>query len=136
MIVIRGQKISDFTFDGASRCFRIWMPIRTKTGLNSREHWAVRANRVRRERQATRWFWKTHDMHLFDGYKGPVTVSLTRVSPSARQPDLDNVVGGLKACRDELAALMGRDDGDRTITWEYDSRNGDWGVEVVIEVPR
>jgi hypothetical protein len=130
------SEFSGMKFDGASRRFEVWMPIRTTTGLNQREHWAVRSKRVKRERQATRWFWKTHDMHPLEGYKGPMTIRLTRVSPSTRQPDLDNVVGGCKGIRDELAALMGRDDGDRTITWEYSSEKGEWGVSVIIEVPK
>ena len=134
-IVIKGQKISDQEFDGPTRTFRLWIPLRTKTGLNSREHWAVRAKRVQRERKATRWFWKTHDMWVLEGYRGPLVVTMTRASPSTRPADMDNVVGGLKGVRDQIASQLGRDDGDRMITWVYDTRKGAWGVDVFIEVP-
>lgn len=122
-------------FDGASRTFTIWMPIRTKTGLNSREHWHVRATRVKRERKAARWFWKTHDMFPLEGFKGRMLITLVRQSPSTRLPDLDNVVGGCKGIRDELCALIGRDDSDPNITWRYLAEKGEWGVRVLIEVP-
>lgn len=135
-IVIKGQKISDQEFDGETRTFHLWIPIRTKTGLNSREHWAVRAKRVQRERKATRWFWKIHDMWMLEGYRGPIIVTLVRVSPATRQPDGDNAVGGLKGVRDQIASQLGRDDGDRTITWVYDTRKGAWGIDVFIEVPK
>lgn len=135
MIVVKGQKISDQEFDGETRTFHLWIPIRTKTGLNSREHWAVRMKRVQRERKATRWFWKTHDMWVLEGYRGPLVVTMTRASPSTRPADMDNVVGGLKGVRDQIASQLGRDDGDRMITWVYDTRKGAWGVDVFIEVP-
>lgn len=136
MIVVHGHKISDQEFSGKTRTFHLWIPIRTKTGLNSREHWAVRAKRVQRERKATRWFWKTHDMWMLEGYKGPLFVTLIRCSPSSRPADMDNVVGGLKAVRDQIASQLGRDDGDRSITWVYNQRRGVWGIDVFIEVPQ
>lgn len=120
-------------FDGPTRTFKIWMPIRTKTGLNLREHPMARSRRVKRERQATRWFWKTHHMFVLEGYLGPLVISMTRVSPG--NPDSDQVVGALKSVRDQLCSQIGRDDRDETIEWRYDKRKGDWGVEVLIQVP-
>lgn len=130
-----GTPMPGIQFDGSNRTFTLWMPIRTGTGLNQREFWAAKATRVRRERQATRWFWKIHHMFPLEGFRGPMRITLERHSPSTRKADLDNVVGGLKGVRDELCAIIGRDDGDETILWRYTQWKGPWGVKILIEVP-
>lgn len=130
-----GTPMPGIQFDGASRTFTIWAPFRTKTGLNAREHWAIKAKRVKRERQATRFFWKTHRMSVLEGFTGPLRITLERHSPSSRPADLDNVVGGLKAVRDQLCEQIGRDDGDPTILWRYTQQKGPWGVKILLEVP-
>lgn len=109
--------------------FTIPIPIRTSTGLNYREHYAVRSLRVKRERKATRWFWmKAKPPHFIL----PLRITLIRVSPG-NGTDLDNVVGGLKAVRDQIADQLGFDDGDPRITWRYGQLKGPWGVTVTIE---
>lgn len=133
MIVVKAKKL--IPFDGKTRTFHLAIPIRTKTGLNVREHWAVRFNRVKRERKATRWFWKVHDMWVLDGYLGPLVITMVRVSPSHTPANMDNVVGGLKGVRDQIASQLGRDDSDRGIEWRYDQRKGPWGVDVTIRAP-
>lgn len=110
--------------------FTIPIPIRTTTGLNSREHWHVKAKRVQRERQATRWFWMKAKPP--PAFFLPLRITLIRVSPG-NKADLDNVVGGLKGVRDQIAEQLGFDDGDDRITWRYDQKKGPWGVIVAIE---
>ena len=109
--------------------FTIPIPIRTTTGLNFREHFAVRSKRVKRERQATRWFWLKAKPPQFIL---PLRITLIRVSPG-NGTDLDNVVGGLKGVRDQIAEQLGFDDGDDRITWRYGQLKGPWGVTVTIE---
>lgn len=61
----------------------------------------------------------------------PCAVTLTRVAPS-NGLDSDNLQGGLKAVRDELAVWLGVDDRDPRVEWKYAQRRGAWGVEVSI----
>lgn len=121
--------LTDRDLNALEKAFTVAIPIRTRTGLNAREHWAMRSQRVRRERQATRLFWLKASPPRF--YL-PLVVTLIRVSPG-NGADLDNVVGGLKGVRDQIAEQLGFDDGDRGITWRYDQRKGPWGVVVALE---
>lgn len=103
----------------------ILVPIRTAPGQNVREHWRVRAARVKAEREAVRW-------RLCTAAKPatPLVVLLTRTAPSNGLDD-DNVIGALKAIRDEIADWLGVDDKHRHIVrYEYAQRRGEWGVEI------
>ena len=108
-----------------------FIPIRTTTGLNAREHWAVKAKRVKRERQATRFFWTAQRVGLNLAAGMHWRIELVRYAPG-NPPDGDNVVAGLKAVRDQLAEQLGISDGDRRHLWFYGSRRGHWGVRVRI----
>lgn len=112
--------------------FEFVIPIRTTTGLNAREHWAVKAKRVKRERKATRFYWHRQAIRLNLAPNHRWRVELTRFLPAGTLPDTDNVVGGLKAMRDQLALHLGINDGDRRHLWVYGSRKGEWGVRVRI----
>ena len=59
------------------------------------------------------------------------TWTLTRVGPTNGADD-DNLAGGLKAIRDEIARWLGVDDRRREIVlYTYAQRRGEgWGVEV------
>lgn len=110
----------------------LFVPIRTKTGLNSREHYMVKSKRVKRERKATRFFWIRERVKLSLGDGNHWRIELVRFSPGTSIPDTDNVVGGLKGVRDQIAVQLGIDDGDRRHLWIYDGRKGPWGVRVRI----
>ena len=105
------------------------IPIRLGRGLNDHEHWTVRAKRVKRERNAVRLLWPRRATIAL-----PVVVLLTRISPGTRLMDAeDNLTGSLKAVRDQVAAQLGIDDGDRSAaSWEYAQERGAWGVRVEI----
>lgn len=106
----------------------ITVPIRTVPGLNAREHWAVRAKRVKAERETTAWHLKRCDKPTT-----PCTVVLTRVSPRGVADD-DNLAGALKAVRDQVAEWLGVDDKHRHIVrYEYQQRRGPWGVEIAFQ---
>lgn len=112
----------------------IVVPLRTTTGQNVREHWAVRSKRVAFERDRT---------GLALRYSGPpptraglpMLCTLTRIGP--RLCDSDNLQGGLKAVRDEVGAWLGTGDAhDGPVTWDYKQERGAWGVRVTIqEIP-
>lgn len=103
-----------------------FLPIKTVTGLNAREHWRARHRRVQAERWAARMVIKPHTV--------PCTVRMTRLSSALC--DDDNLQGACKAIRDEIAKLCGVDDGPTgPIKWEYAQekcKRGTFGVRVEI----
>ena len=109
---------------------KLSIPLRTGRGLNDRMHFMARARKVKAERLAVGLVLNTHKAPA-----GPVTVNLGRVSPSAKGLDKDNLQGALKAVRDQVAAWLGRDDADDSITWNYGQRPGktkEWAVEISV----
>lgn len=100
------------------------IPIKTVTGLNAREHFRVRAKRVKAERAATALIVKP--------FFTPCIVRLVRLSPALC--DDDNLQGACKAIRDEIAKINGVDDGPTgPITWVYAQekcKRGTFGVRV------
>ena len=78
--------------------------------LNSREHWAAKAARVKHERAMVRLVLSSRTPPPL-----PVVVMLVRCAP--RLLDDDNAVGSMKAARDEVAAWLGVDDRDPRVRW-------------------
>ena len=99
--------------------------------MNRRDHWAVRRKRFETQRilfVAALIGWPIHDaINRWSAF----TVTFTRLG--AKQLDSDNLAGAFKAVRDSLASWIGVDDGDPRITWLYDQRPGEPGIEVRIE---
>lgn len=100
------------------------IPIKTVTGLNAREHWRVRAKRVKAERHTT--------ASIVQPFWTPCIVRMVRLSPALC--DDDNLQGAMKAVRDEIAKINGVDDGPAgPITWVYAQekcKRGTFGVRV------
>lgn len=98
-------------------------------GQNMREHYRVRANRVKAEREAT-----YEKLRLLDVKgKGPYMLKtwtdlgarVTLMRPIARIPlDTDNLSGAFKGVRDEVAAFLGVDDRSDRIHWVYTQEKG------------
>ncbi len=110
------------------------IPQRTTTGLNAREHRFERSQRVAIERGRTAVYLASVrlGLHLLRA-STPLVVTLTRISPGHVPPDDDNVVGGLKGIRDEIAKWLGIDDRfHRLVRYRYQSAHGEWGVRVQI----
>ena len=99
---------------------KVLLPIRTWSEANQRVHWAKRARRAHRQREAARILVRTALA------PGPVAeaiiVTLTRIAP--RKLDSDNLAGALKAVRDGVADALGMDDGDPCIEWRYAQGKG------------
>lgn len=103
----------------------ITIPIRTGRGQNDREHWRVRAKRVKAEREATAWV-------LMGQTKPgiPCSVRLTRIAPSNGLDD-DGLSGSLKGVRDQVAQWIGIDDRLRSIVrYVYEQKRGPWAVTI------
>jgi hypothetical protein len=101
-------------------------PMRLKNTLNTREHWAVKAKRVKAERKATYMMLfagRTIDSlgvaPVPEGIGGRLAVRLVRIYAGKCQPmDDDGLTAAFKHVRDEVAAYFGVDDADPRIRFE------------------
>ena len=99
------------------------LPLRLISAANSREHWAARARRVKRERAAAIVV-RRHPL--------PCIVTIKR--HGKRLMDGDNLQAACKALRDGIADRLGVDDADSRITWRYEQDvRPEFGVTVKIE---
>lgn len=110
--------------------------LRTVSALNAREHWAVKAKRVKEERAITSDALRCvhpDSVAAVALMARPLLVTITRVGP--RRIDFDNAISGLKGVRDEIARWLGVDDGDQAVVdWAYRMARGPYTVRVRIEV--
>lgn len=96
--------------------------MRLPNSSNAREHWSVRAKRVKVQRQ--RACWMALGLKLQHA-KLPLSVRLTRVwAPPQRALDDDGVVSSLKGVRDGVADAIGVDDRDPRVLWRYRQEPG------------
>ena len=120
---------------------KITLPIRTKSGLNAREHWSIKATRAKAHRRgavmAVRAGWlSSHGAADVRSALGSgLTVTLVRVAPRPLDGH-DNLRDALKSCVDGIAEALGLEsDDDARVTWRYGQRRGsarEYTVEVVI----
>lgn len=95
-------------------------PCKTAAMNNSRVHWAIRSREVKAQRLAV---WAEWQANVKRKPKLPCTVTFTRIAP--RKLDVgDNLPSSMKACRDEIAKLLGVDDSTDQITWIYKQSKG------------
>lgn len=128
------------------------VPIRTKSEANARGHWKGRNRRSARARDGLAMAARASGAMCDDGcgelaINLPVDVLLIRVAP--RELDDDNLRPALKACRDEVALLLGlpvkklargqkraiAEDRDPRVSWNYGQERGkprQYAVRVVI----
>ena len=95
--------------------------VRIVSEMNQRCHWSVRKRRFDAQRTAVWAAWPRKRGKAIT-LPMPVTVTLTRIGP--RKLDSDNLAGGAKACRDEIARILGVDDGSDAITFIYKQEKG------------
>lgn len=99
--------------------------LRTKGGMNAREHHHARARRVRGERAEVAWALVGRAPP-----KLPCIVTLTRCAPSGGLDD-DNLASALKSIRDQVAEWLGVDDKRRDVVrYEYAHQRGPWAVGI------
>ena len=108
------------------------LPIRTVNDSNGKHgHWATKAKRRKAQRAVVALAFGTKLTRFRDV---PCRVTLTRIQAGNRPMDFDGLVCSQKALRDALAELLGRDDADRSIRWEYAQERGKaHGVRVRVE---
>lgn len=123
-----------------SPILQVSIPIRTRLGLNSREHWRARSARVKKEREQVGLALLTVNKQLRAAYdllhKGDtaLAIGMKRISPGTL--DDDNLVGSLKGIRDAVAFALGIDDRDKRVAWIYEQGKGapkEYAVRVRIE---
>jgi hypothetical protein len=111
---------------------QITLPIQTVSEANIREHWSVKANRARMQRQFTKITLGPHFRKIM--VTGRFTITLVRVG--ARPLDSDNLARSFKAIRDGVADAIGIDDGSALLTWKYNQVKGkpkEYAVKIQIE---
>lgn len=114
---LTAQQGTSFPADGKWSFFLIvWMEL--PSAANLREHWSERQRRVRQQREAVALVWRMSPIRSpFPEWHGKLIVGLTRYGHA--KLDDDNLQGAFKAVRDEVATLLGVDDGDPRIIWRY-----------------
>ena len=117
----------------------VLLPIRTWSEPNLRVHWAKRARRAHKQREAARMLVRAAlaplpNWNPLRAGNRKLTVRLWRIGP--RELDSDNLAAALKAVRDGVADALGMDDGDPRLAWLYGQRRGKPGeYAVVVEIP-
>lgn len=97
------------------------VPIKIESEMNKRDHWSVRKKRFDAQRTAVWAAWPRKRGKVVT-LAVPVLVTLTRVGK--RRLDSDNLAGGFKSVRDEIARILGVDDGSPKIRFAYEQTTG------------
>ena len=123
---ILGTSVSSLRLGWAATVIEI--PLRTGRGQNDREHWRVRARRVRGEREVVAWALRGWTQPAV-----PCVIRLTRIAPSNGLDD-DNLAGALKGVRDQVAQWLGVDDKrSDVVRYVYTQARGPWAVRIQVE---
>src|SRR5579872_1261629 len=93
------------------------LQIPTKSEANCRDHWAVKAKRVKTQRKETFLTCRQEFGIVQIPKDSKITVELMRVA--TRKVDSDNLQSSLKAARDGVADYLQIDDGSGRINWVY-----------------
>jgi hypothetical protein len=98
----------------------VTLPIKITSPANgSHGHWAADAKRRKDQRTITKW-------GLIGQPKPPLPVVVTLTRIGVRDLDTDNLAGGFKSVRDEVAAWLGCGDSTRDpVTWVYQQQRGE-----------
>lgn len=113
--------------------YRVYVPIRTVSVANLREHWRVKARRAKAERDAVALLLRPMLRAEPLGAWVPCAVTIVRIAP--RELDSDNLVRSQKHVRDAIAAGLGVDDRDPRVIWYVVQRRGrvrEYAVEITI----
>lgn len=106
---------------------KIEIPIKLPSLANTRMHWRKLAALKRKQREAT-YLCLVRESPRIPCL--PLIITITRVGP--RELDDDNLQSACKYVRDQIADIVGVDDGSKLYTWKYEQRTGPYNVEVEI----
>lgn len=114
---------------------RFTIPIRLPSLNNARMNWRAMVALKAEQKAATKVFMTDHMNRTGEIIPDmPLLVMLTRIGP--QQMDDDNLAGACKYVRDQIATIIGVDDGSSLYNWQYKQRLGKvYSVEVEI-IPR
>lgn len=96
---------------------RFSIPIRLPSLTNVRYHWRTLVHLKKKQRGAT-----TACMVGVLLPRPPLVVTICRAGP--RKLDDDNLAAACKHVRDQIADIVGLDDGSPLYTWRYEQRVG------------
>lgn len=90
------------------------LPIKVVSEANMSEHWSTKRKRKKSQQQAVAAYLSGHKIPR----KSVITFTkLNRVK--GRKLDKDNLAGAFKHVQDAVADLIGIDDGESCVQWEY-----------------
>jgi hypothetical protein len=113
------------------------VPIRTVSEANNREHWRTKNKRKQAQQSAVQTYFITSGWYLDrDRPDAPYLVTLTRFGK--RLLDDDNLASSFKGVRDQVAKILGVNDGDRAaVLWKYRQQiDRSYGVRIHIKSRR
>lgn len=111
--VVRGEELTH-----VPGSYWVQLPIALRVGGNAREHWRVRAKRVKQERTIARLTLSACASWRWDGIT-PLSVKLVRLAPR-RFDSHDNLRVALKPIVDEVTAWLGLSNDDTPLLeWQY-----------------
>lgn len=120
--------------DGDDDVLNFWIPIRTVSALNAREHWRARHRRVKAERVAVALCLR--DLPAL-GADQSARVTLTRIAPRLLDGH-DNLASACKAAVDEITDRLGcTSDRDGRLAWAYGQRRGkvrEYALQVTVAI--
>jgi len=113
--------------------FGFELPIRTKTENNNDEHWRIRWQRAKQQRQTVHQYLT---LLARQGYRIelPVTVTLVRIAPRLLD-HIDNLSSSSKHIRDGIADFFEVDDRSSQYTWVYEQAKGKpkyYGIRIIL----
>lgn len=88
-------------------------------------HWSKLVKIKNKQQLAVRML-----LHKSDIPPPPLVVTLTRIGP--KKLDDDNLETAFKYVRDQIAHLVGVDDGSPLYTWGYRQKIGDYNIDIEI----
>lgn len=114
--------------------FPVWtltLPLVVLSEANQREFWRKKHARKVAQQAELDTVW---NLTFPRTPKAPCSVHLTRLG--GNRMDGDNLAGAFKHVRDQIARILGIDDGSELITWSYAQRpGGEKGIRVeIVEV--
>lgn len=127
-----GRQEVEVSDDFETCSFATFVPLRTVSTANAREHWRKRAARNKTERRIVAEYMRDLPRELaITDPKLRLVVKLTRYG--TRPLDDDNLAGSFKAIRDEVAKQLNRDDGPKSrIRWCYDQQRGKYAIKIEV----
>lgn len=110
------------------------VPIKLPSLPNERMHWRT-LDRLKKSQRGAVLYCMVKAGRAMDIPPLPVVVTITRTGP--RKLDDDNLAGACKYVRDQIAKVIGVDDGSDQYTWRYAQRivrgrPSQYGVDVEI----